>query len=59
MNKERPDLRAMALVHNEGDMTARLDLAIERSERARVVNGAGSKLIEHEPAAKVQSIRRV
>jgi hypothetical protein len=62
---EHPRLSAMALVHNEGDMAERLDRAIERSNSARLVNGA--KLIEAQPigegsggsTAGSPSIRRV
>jgi len=65
MNKERPDLRAMALVPTGGDFAEMLDRAIERSDRARIVgnNAKVAKVIEHEGSSegptKVQGIRRV
>jgi hypothetical protein len=41
---EKPKLSAQAMLHFEGDMADRLDRAIARSDRARLVEG--SRLIE-------------
>jgi hypothetical protein len=49
----------MALVHRDGDYAERLDRAIERSDRARVINGNGTKVIEHEPQSKPSGVRRI
>jgi hypothetical protein len=53
---EKPKLSAMALVHRDGDYAERLERAIERSDRARVINGNAAKVIEHQPQP---SIRRI
>jgi hypothetical protein len=63
-----PKLSAQAIMHDDGTWAQRLEKAIERSERvrlngnrAKVINGEGPapKVIEHEPQAKVQSLRRL
>jgi|SRR5271166_2734016 len=58
MNKERPDLRAMALVDRRGDFAELLDRAIEASDRVRL-NGHGAKVIEHQPQSKPSGVRRI
>jgi ActR/RegA family two-component response regulator len=55
---EHPKLSAAAVVHDDGTFAARLERALERSGRA-LTNGDGAKLIEHEPQAKVQSLKGI
>jgi hypothetical protein len=61
---ERPSLKAMALVHTEGDLAERLERAIERSQkRSQSVINQRPMLIEAEPikdpeAPKPKSVSR-
>ncbi len=55
---EHPKLSAQQLVHIDGSWAERLDKAVERSARARIINGNGAKVIEH-PQSKPSGVRRI
>jgi hypothetical protein len=57
-----PKLSAQQLVHIDGSFAERLDKGVERSERARVINGNGARVIEHSPVVDAKAngpIRRI